>query len=471
MATFYVDKTASVVTGNTDADSIYVQSAALPGTTILGNGGNDTINIEEVLGNASATGPLVEGNAGNDSISITSASFSAGGFVVKAGSGLDTIQLDGSGGINTLKTNEDADVIRMTAGGTADLIGMSTGADELVFSAITTTIGMGNGHDLISASTISFTTAATVKLGDGRDTIKATLALGYNSALILGDNTDAGANNDLIDLANSVTGVSVKGGGGNDTLEISGAAQSAFFAGNKGADSIYIDGAWAADSTVTGGDGQDTIVFSAQTTTKSADIYGGKGNDSIFIQGIAADVDGSAYTFDLGAGSDTLTISGAAVTSGSKLGQFVFSSLSDSNLTTIDKVDLGDAAVSGSVVAEFDFNNNASAAGAVGSESAAMLFGDTVNKATIASSLVTLSGTTNVSSVTAVAATVDTLTFSAGAGTVAIFATKGGDEYLFMQGGTSGTSDDSVVLLAGLSATSLAAANSAASVTFSGVAS
>lgn len=470
MATFYVDTTASVVTGNSDADSIYVQSGALQGSTILGNGGNDTINLAESLANASATGPLIEGNDGNDSIYIASANYSAGGLLIRGGTGADTIQLDGSGGIESLKTNEDNDLIRFTAGGTAVEIGMSTGADELVFSAVATTIGLGNGHDLISGSTISFTTAATVNLGDGRDTIRATLAGGFNSALILGDTSDINANNDLIDLANSVTGLSVKGAGGNDTLEISGAAQSSFFAGNAGNDSIFIDGAWASDATVGGGSGNDTIVLSAQTTTIAADINGGDGNDSIFIQGIAADVNGSNYTFELGAGADSLTISGAAVTSGSTLGQFVFSSLSDSNLAAFDTVDLGDAAGSGAVVAEFDFNNNAGRLADIGSTSASILFGDVTNKATSTNGLVVLSGSTNVSSVTAVAATVDTLTLSAGVGTFAIFKTNGGDEYLFMQGGTTGTADDSIVELAGLSATSVALANSAASITFSGAA-
>ena len=90
------------------------------------------------------------------------------------------------------------------------------------------------------------------------------------------------------------------------------------------------------------------------------------------------------------------------------------------------------------------------------------------NKATINSTnQVVLSGTLNVSSVTAVAATVDTLTLSAGAGTTVLFTDKGGTEYLFMQGGTSGTADDAVVMFAGLSAKSISV-SSAVTVTFSG---
>ena len=124
----------------------------------------------------------------------------------------------------------------------------------------------------------------------------------------------------------------------------------------------------------------------------------------------------------------------------------------------MDKYDMGDANASGSSDAIFDFSNNASAAGAVGAESQP-LFGSTVNKATIASNKVVLSGSLNVSSVTAVAATVDTLTVSAGAGTTVLFTDKGGTDYLFIQGGTAGTADDAVVAFAGLSANSIAASS------------
>ena len=54
-----------------------------------------------------------------------------------------------------------------------------------------------------------------------------------------------------------------------------------------------------------------------------------------------------------------------------------------------------------------------------------------------------------------------------GSGTTVLFTDKGGTDYLFIQGGTSGTADDAVVAFAGLSAASIAA-SSAVTVTFSG---
>ena len=70
---------------------------------------------------------------------------------------------------------------------------------------------------------------------------------------------------------------------------------------------------------------------------------------------------------------------------------------------------------------------------------------------------------------TAVASTVDTLTLSEGANTTVIFSNAGGTEFLFVQDGTSGTADDSIINFGDLSGGgSLALGGYAAVVTFSG---
>ena len=98
-----------------------------------------------------------------------------------------------------------------------------------------------------------------------------------------------------------------------------------------------------------------------------------------------------------------------------------------------------------------------------------MLLSDSTFSGNIASNVVTLSGDYSVSSVTAVAGTVDTLTLSAGANASVIFSVAGGTEFLFVQGGSSGTSDDSIINLGDLSGGgALAVGGSAAVVTFSG---
>ena len=68
------------------------------------------------------------------------------------------------------------------------------------------------------------------------------------------------------------------------------------------------------------------------------------------------------------------------------------------------------------------------------------------------------------------AATVDTLTLADGANEAAIFTTKGGEDYFFVQGGSAGTADDSIISLGDLSGNglALAATNNTAVITFSG---
>ena len=68
MATFFVDSTGVVTTASVDSDSIFIQSAALKDSTILGEAGADTINLlEGVATDASAVGVVVRGVDGNDS--------------------------------------------------------------------------------------------------------------------------------------------------------------------------------------------------------------------------------------------------------------------------------------------------------------------------------------------------------------------------------------------------------------------
>ena len=217
MASYTITNTAGFLSAGSGADSIYVQSGAAQGSTILGNGGNDTINFEEGHTNASAAAFSVHGGAGDDSIFIASANYSAGGgFSLLGGGGSDTINLVGSGEVASLKAGEGNDSVTWLVGGnSAEYIGMSLGSDTLHISATVAGIGMGNGHDVISGSTVTFQTAGFIKLGDGRDTINALELGGESAAYINGDTTDAGLA-DLIDIDSTVTSLTVRGGAGAD---------------------------------------------------------------------------------------------------------------------------------------------------------------------------------------------------------------------------------------------------------------
>ena len=81
---------------------------------------------------------------------------------------------------------------------------------------------MGNGHDLFSGNSISVTSASTIRLGDGRDTITL-VAMGAasnaSSITIQGDtSTNYGADLITVSVTGDLTGLAVKGQGGSDTI-------------------------------------------------------------------------------------------------------------------------------------------------------------------------------------------------------------------------------------------------------------
>ena len=180
MATFFVDTTASVVTASSDADSIYVQSGALQGTTVLGLGGNDTINLREGVTNASAAGFKVDAAAGNDSIFVNSGmAFSAGQSTVLGGAGADTIAAQG-GSLGLLKTGDDNDLVRGSAAITISALKLGKGADSVVLTQHLVAPPSGIWHRSGSRFHLwllhQFPIGGTITLGGGKDTINASLS-------------------------------------------------------------------------------------------------------------------------------------------------------------------------------------------------------------------------------------------------------------------------------------------------------
>ena len=113
-----------------------------------------------------------------DSIHVDSGTFSAGGTKLYGGAGNDTITISGGGTYSVINTNEDNDLINAVGSATISAISFSTGSDTLVLSGTVGTVGMGNGHDEFSGTVVSVTSASTIKLGDGRDTIELLHFLG-----------------------------------------------------------------------------------------------------------------------------------------------------------------------------------------------------------------------------------------------------------------------------------------------------
>ena len=75
MANVLIVATGSVYTGTSDGDSIQFLSGALPGSQVLGEGGADTINLNQAFVGATSNGFLADGAAGNDSIFVDANTF------------------------------------------------------------------------------------------------------------------------------------------------------------------------------------------------------------------------------------------------------------------------------------------------------------------------------------------------------------------------------------------------------------
>ena len=213
MATYTIDSAGTTQSATTGADSIFIQTGSLGGTSIYGLGGADTITVEAGVTNSSAGGAYLHGD---DLFNLSAQlSFSAGDITVFGGEGADSLNLSGTD-VSVAKLGVGDDIVRAgTLSGTVSALTLGAGADNVTFSGRIGDLFMGNGHDLISGSTINSLTGASVRLGDGRDTIVATMG-GASAVSIIGDSSAAAA--DVITLSALTENSSVKGVGGNDTI-------------------------------------------------------------------------------------------------------------------------------------------------------------------------------------------------------------------------------------------------------------
>ena len=483
----YIVGSSQVFSASSDADSIWVQSGGEL-STVYGLAGADTITLDGV-NNVTDAGLVVRGGDGADLFNVQSGSFSAGGSQFFGGSGSDTIILSGASTIASLNTNEDADLVNGSGAVTISSLSFSTGADTLDIGSGATVgdVRMGNGHDLFSGNSISVTSASTIRLGDGRDTITlVAMAAASNASSITlqGDtSTNYGADLITVSVTGDLTGLAVKGQGGNDTITVSGLSNSSLVQGNGGADSIVLQDftGVAIEVSVGGGTGADTINVAGTLGVVSGQIFGGGDADSIYAGAVASGIDASLVSIYGGAGADTITISGQAdIASGSQFATLAYSSLSESTLGSVDLFQVvsgttsgvANGNLSGTVTLDVAFGGNA-VLSAISTGFATVRAGNATSFTTIdANGVATWEGDLSgqVSSLTAAVEQIDKTVISKDH--AAIFSTGGGTEYLFIQGGTSSdTSDDLIVQFGGLSATNLTDAGSAIQVNFSGAAS
>jgi hypothetical protein len=409
----------------TTIDSAFIQA----------NAGNDTIALGTSLTRITAS--QIKAGAGNDYIGFgtyirdTFATGSTDSVSVKAttlvgGSGNDTIVLDGD---NTFTGFE------ISAGAGNDSINF---ASAHVFSA---RVGMGAGNDSLIGD-LGQIEQVSIKGGSGNDTIHVNFA---QSATIGGDTLDATVGvadgNDSIVLGDTISATKIYGGGGNDIVQISGAdLENSGNLINMGAgrDTINLSAASVSIVSATIRMGADNDLFSIADDSVqviSSNIKLGAGNDTIkFTTGTTQSIGVtgfSATTIFGNAGADLLFDS-ADVAADAVLKPTFGYNTADSTIAGYDTIAIGGGAITG-----ITYNIN------VNQGSLSQLQLATANY-TASNSVVTFTSTFSQE----VTARVEALDATTSKGEVALFTeTNTNLGYLFVQGGTTGTSDDTLVQL------------------------
>ena len=350
MANFLVTTASATITGTTGKDVFDLRT--LNGVRAFGLEEADTFSATTVAGSAS----LLNAGQGNDKVILTGAFayqgsvFAGAGAdkitadrifsssILRGGSGDDKIALKETDGNTLTKTtvngNDGADTITgfVVSGGTASFIGGGMGKDvvSLVFSGSNAdTIKGGFGHDKITVSAAGSLSSIVVAGGKGKDTITfvddAASTISANSNINGDDLADKMIFSSTV--ATTVGSATIGGGAGADTLQFAGDVSivGGYLNGGAGADSIYISAVFSA-GTLNGGAGSDTI---------SLGTYAVSGGTAGIIFG-----DAQADKFNLGQRGYT-----GGTVGGNSGGSIVsYTSFDQSNLAATDVVSAGAAA-------------------------------------------------------------------------------------------------------------------------------
>jgi len=404
---------------------------------IGGNQGDDTISFGPAIGLFSANS--VRGGQGNDLIGTYGSSHATGGII---NTGIEGSQIQGGNGNDTINIDLSA-----TLTGSGFTIGGNSGEDSIMFSAATVDVKAGairggKGEDTISflngQSALNFTVAG----GAGNDVIDVSVSAKYEKGLIAGDKDNTVEGNDTINISGSaMSGSTIIGGGGNDSIVFTSMDQdiSGLVQGGKGNDFIVFHTGIAnfKDSTFKGGQGNDSISFSnaeagdGTALLNSGYIFLGAGDDTInlayTIAGATAGV--VATTIEGGAGADKLHISGI-----NKAGSatFLYSALSESTSASMDTIifaksaSLGSAAAIGSAAINFKMsetvtlaNGSADATTGVTAQSGLIVFDDNLIDQDLGDRVAELDASFTTT------------------GTVAVFTVDGSNQFVFVQGGAT----------------------------------
>ena len=407
MANFLITTPGQVTRGTTNADTIVYGPAGVSASTVIGNMGADTVTINGTGANFQSVDFMM--NNGHDKLVIdfTEHDISSSNFF-GGGKGNDVISLTDNftdEGETVASGSEDVSVFVAKGGSGRDTITV-TGIHGSQIS-----IGGNAGHDSITYA--GSADKSYVGGGKGNDTI--TLSGTFQGGIY------GGLLDDQINAA-AISATVLNGDSGNDKITVSAVVFSGtFINGNAGNDTISV-GSLAGDNTVAGGNNADVITVSAVGTGM---VAGGKGHDDITVSGALT------TTVYGGAGADTIDLGSTGADDA-----VLKVNAGDSTVGTMDIVSGGFATVNAYVTAVV--------ASAVTIERTGITQLE-ISQGVIASGDFALASGMGI---TATVAQIDKLSELSKGGNTVVF-NKGDNAYLFIQGGTVGsTADDTVVKFA-----------------------
>ena len=270
------------------------RSLVAPTNTLTGTTGNDILNAP------GSVDTLVQGLPGNDTITLVRQ-----GDVADAAEGNDIINATGTGALaNTIAGGLGNDTININGNATifSGSVGAASGTDLITINAATLNgafIGAGVGNDTVNLSGVANIIGGTIQLGDNADLINL-------SATMVGAYVGGGKGSDSISVFSAAnTTSSVTGGEGHDSIQMTGASIT-YVAGGAGNDTINLGG--TAIGTVVGGGLSDTITFGTAIAAGTI-VYG----DGLGVTSAGTGSGGTADGADLIGAATTEILSAASI--------------------------------------------------------------------------------------------------------------------------------------------------------------
>jgi len=411
-------------TGGSNPGTIFTLTAASNTVTggvdnINGTAGNDTFRA--IIADSLGSEDIISGGAGTDVLNISAAAIS-GAELNAVISGIERINNADTDTVNLSQTTGVEQIWSSAAGVYTNASTATVFGAEKMTAGTTVSIDY-TGTATSAALAVANTDAAgdvTFDFGADAATIKT-----VSVAASTGNLGDVTLDTDL----NALETISVTGAGKVAVISTETTLKTFDASANTGG-VTYTSGDLADAATITGGSGNDTLNFSAVSTTKILTINAGAGND-IITGGAGNDL------INGGAGNDIIVGGGGAdqLTGGAGNDVFKFNAVSDSSGTTIATIDTVTDFAKGDV---FDFSA-LDASTAAGTQAF-----------TLTSSANQIAVTNAVSALASGATLADALTAVTGAqtdGTVATFQFNG-DTYVV--GDVTGSTSDLVVRVAGI---------------------